>query len=178
MFSSVDVAYASTWNKNSLLPPFQSLAPLLFSVKVSNSQVDGWSSSRSGLGRSTEHSHGLVLQLFYLCFWWLALTHRWGIGIHCPTPSSPFCASFVSSASITSHSLQHRHTIACQAQMGGSGSSDAHHGPFPHLSGTSGFVSALGSRSWAQETVGLCTHPEQAQIWPASPFPHLRPATD
>lgn len=63
MFSSVDVAYSSTWNKNSLLPPSQSLAPLLFSGKVSNSRMDGWACSRSRLGRSTEHSHGLVLQL-------------------------------------------------------------------------------------------------------------------
>ena len=68
MFSSAYVAYSSTWNKNSLLPLSQSLAPLLFLAKISNSRVDGWACSRIILGRSPEHSHGLVFQLFYFCF--------------------------------------------------------------------------------------------------------------
>lgn len=85
MFSSAYVAYSSTWNKNSLLPPTQPLAPLLFLAKISNSRVDGWARSSSKPGRSTEHSHGLLLQLFHVCFWWLVLTYSWGTGINSPT---------------------------------------------------------------------------------------------
>lgn len=177
MFSSAYVAYSSTWNKNSLLPPSQPLAPLLFWAKISNSRVDGWARSRSKSGRSTEHSHGLVLQLFYFCFWWLVLTYNWGIGTHCPTPPLSMLPLSLLSP-IASHSLQHGHTAACQGQRRSLWPIWCPPCAFSPPFKSNWICVCSGATELSQGDWGALHSSRTGSEWPASPSSPLGPATD